>query len=417
MRQQCGFAFVAVLIWGTVLGVGILKPMSVHADTDIIPSVTVRERYDTNVYFAPPERLPPGTRLNDFVSTVGAGAQVLHKSREIEGSLTGQVDGNVYAYNRELNNLTVRATGDANLNNWVNQYVRGAKLGITERLRYTPEAPGLLTGIEASPVEGENAFESGVQGFRSSTFVNTTSLDGSYSVAKDLALQGRYAFFTRQQESVAATTGATFFNTVVHAWSIGPEFQFTPTDGVSLSYQPALITQTQSQASASPKIETYPHTLTTEYRKVMPNWRLGMGGGATLVQPANEVFPTGFINFSTNPERLVTFDLDFSRLVKPSTFQVSGALVSNIGRAQVIYRLSERLNLRGSVSYAMNESVPKGFAEYNNFSLSTGLNYKLTRTIGVDLSYNYYDYKTETETLDYRVLRNVWALMLTAEWR
>jgi len=409
---------VTVLVWGTLLGVGTLKPMSVHAETDIIPSIRVAERYDTNIYFAPPENIQPGTRLNDIVSTVGPGAQILHKSREVEASLTGRADVNIYAFTRDLNNISVRVRGEANLDNWVNQYVRGAQLRLTESLRYSPESPDFLEGKEGSPVQGDNAFDTGVQGFRSDTLRNTTSIDGAHSVTRDLALRGSYSFFTYRRSNVAeATSGSNFFNVDVHNWAVGPQYKLTPTDGISLLYSAAFITQTRLEGGASSKIENHTHTLGAGYDKTMPNWRFRMGGGATLVQPADEVVPTGFVHLTTNPERVLTLDLDFSRLVKGSTFQTAGVLISNIGRAGVIYRLSERLALLGNVFYAFNESIPKGAAEYNNLGLTATLTYKLTRTIGVEVRYNYYDYKTETPTLDYTVYRNQTWLVLTAEWR
>jgi len=95
---------------------------------------------------------------------------------------------------------------------------------------------------------------------------------------------------------------------------------------------------------------------------------------------------------------------------------VAGAIISNVGQAQVIHRLSERLALRGSANYAYNESVPERVVRFNTLTLSTGLNYKLTRTMLVDLFYEHTDFKTDSQTLDFTILRNVVGLSLTAQW-
>jgi hypothetical protein len=51
IRPLFWFAIAAVLIWGA------LPPVSVYAETNIVPWGTVRERYDSNVWRRPKELL------------------------------------------------------------------------------------------------------------------------------------------------------------------------------------------------------------------------------------------------------------------------------------------------------------------------------------------------------------------------
>ncbi len=417
IRPQYGFAIVTVLAWGTLLGAGILQPIFAHADTNVIPAVRASTRYDTNIYFTPPERLPPGTRINDIVSTVGAGAQVHHRSREVEASIIGGADLNAFVHNKGLNYVNTMLEGHAILDGWVNQLVRGAKLRVDERFRYTPESPGFVTGESAAAIE--DPFMRGIQGFRANTFANTASIEGSYPVTSALSFEGRYAFSARRTGSVLAVTeaGASFFNTQVHAWSVGPRYSLTPTDSISLSYRQALMNQTRAGVSTSPNIETNLQSLMAEYNRVMPDWTIRIGGGVALIEPAGITFPTAVIRFVMNPERATTLQLDLSRQAAPSFFLVAGALISNVGRAQVVQRLTERLKLQASASYAFNQSIPEGLAEFNNLTLSTGLSYNLTREMALELLYMYNDYKTETTTIDYQIYRNMLGLTLTAQWQ
>jgi opacity protein-like surface antigen len=48
---------------------------------------------------------------------------------------------------------------------------------------------------------------------------------------------------------------------------------------------------------------------------------------------------------------------------------------------------------------------------------TAGLNYKLTKTMVIDLYYNYNDFKTDTTTSSFEVLRNVVGFSLTAQWK
>jgi opacity protein-like surface antigen len=413
MRQQHRFAIVAVLVWGTLLGAGALKPGFVHADTVVIPTASISGRYDTNIFFAPPSRLPAGTRTDDFVSTVGGGAQVLHRSREVDAKIAGGVDFNVFAYNSGVNFVTTRLEGTANLDGWVNQFVRGAQLRVNERFRYTPESPGFFTGGAAG---AEDPFLRGIQGFRANTFLNTTSVDGSYPLDSTLSLQGSYSFSTRRVGSALAATGtgATFFDTDVHTWQAGPRWQVTPIDNIALLSQQSLISQSRSSGTTG-TFETLTQTLSVNYNRVMPDWTFSVVGGATLIEPSSRAYPTGSIRFSTHPERATTINLDLSRVTAPSIFLLGGAFISNVGRVQLVHRLSERLSLRGSANYAFNETIPSR-AKFNNLTLSTGLSYNLTRSMVVDLFYDHLDFKTDSAALDFTILRDVVGVSLTAQW-
>ena len=156
-------------LWHSSRG-GASWPSPVYGDTKIIPTAALSERYDTNVYFAPPELLAPGTRLSDFVTSLGGGVQLLHKSRDVEAGLTGGVNLNAYVYNPDLNFVGTSADAYAKLDGWVSRLAEGAKLQVSDRFQYTPEPPSFITARQAP---ADDAFSRGVQGFRANTFSNT----------------------------------------------------------------------------------------------------------------------------------------------------------------------------------------------------------------------------------------------------
>jgi len=422
IRQQCAFVIVTVLVLGTLLGAGSLQPGFVLAETRFIPSVVAAERYDTNIYFATKSQLPPGTRLDDFVTSVGGGAQLLHKSRDLEASLTAGADVNAFVYNTGVNFLTTRTEGYAILDGWVGRLAQGAQLRVDERFRYTPESPGFLTGAQGGG--GGDPFLRGIQGFRANTFAGTVSINGSYPVARGLALEGRYTFgLIRVGTAQAVTnTGAVYFNTTINSYTVGPRFDLTPVDSIFLSFQQSLLSQTDSGSGVGVGVQgananTNAQTLSAKYARVMPDWSFSFGGGVTLIEPASHAFTNGSMTITTNPERLTIVQLDLSRQAAPSFFLQAGALISNVGQVQITHLLSERLSLRGRLSYALNEGVPTtSGVQFTNITVSTGIGYKLTRTIDVGLFYDYTDFKNETPALSYTVLRNVVGFSLTGYW-
>jgi hypothetical protein len=289
-------------------------------------------------------------------------------------------------------------------------------LRVYDYFRYTPTSPGFLQGGKAGT---EDPFLRGIQSFRANTFSNTANAEGVYPVYRGLGVQGKYAFSLYRVGSILAATdtGATFFNTTVHTWSVGPRLELAHRDSIALLYQQSLINQETTSGTSAP-FNTNTQSLTANYTRVMTNWTFGVGGGVTLVEPASQAFPTGNIRISTNPERSTVVQLDLSRQAAPSFFLTAGAMISNVAQLQIIHRLEKHLTLRASANYGFNQSVPKeADTEFTNITLSAGLNYRVTKAISIDLYYDHNDFKTESPSINYVVLRDVVGLALTAEWR
>ncbi len=126
-----------------------MQPASVYAETQIVPLATLTGRYDSNIWFRPAELLPPGTQLDDFLTSVGGGAQVLYDSRNIQASLAGLGTFNAYLENTDRNFFGMDVKGSIGLDRWVDQYLRGASLRIVESLRYSPDPPAFLGGVRS----------------------------------------------------------------------------------------------------------------------------------------------------------------------------------------------------------------------------------------------------------------------------
>lgn len=410
--QQCGFVIVTVLIWGTV------QPVFVHAETRIIPSVALSERYNSNVFFAPPGTLAPGTRNRDFISTVAGGVQLLHRTRDVEASFTGGADYNRFVYNTDLHYVSTTANADARLDGWVGRLAEGARLSISERFRYTPEPPGFLAGAK-SQTGGDNPFARGTQGFRANSYSNTVSANGSYPVFRELSLQGSYSYsLFHVASSVPGTTpGATasFFNTKVNTWSVGPSLDLSTEEQIGLFFKQSFYNQT-SAANSGPSFSFNTQEGYANYTRKMQGWSVSLRGGATYLEPSSLVFPSGAVSFSTNPERSTYVQLDLSRQAAPSTFFVSGATISNVGQVSITHQLSDRLKLGGNANYSQSETVPIRSSKFQNITVSVGFNYMLTRTMAVDLSYSYTKFTIDQPGILHEVLRDLVAIQLTEQW-
>jgi hypothetical protein len=406
--REYGIAIFVLLAWVT------FQPISVHAETIIIPSLKFSEMYDTNIWFAPAELLPPGTRLDDFATSLGGRLEALYKEREIEASLAGGLDFNTYAYNTGLNYINTRVDAKAKLDSWLQRLAKGAQLRVADTFRYTPESPSFFTGVRPGVVE--DPFLRGIQSFRANTFANTGSVNVLYPIFRDISVDGRYSNSIIRVGSVlaASATGATFFDTTINTFAVGPQYKLTRIDSLTLSFERSQISQTVATGGAP--LETTTQSVITNYLRVGRDWQFGVSGGVTHVSQGDKAFPVGSIKLNTNPERVTGLRLSLSRMAGPSFFFVPGALISNVGQLAVSHRLSRLLTVQGNVNYGLNESVPPG-VKFTNFAAGMSLNYRLTKIFVLDLFYNYSDFHFDATTLKYEVPRNVVGFSVTAEWR
>lgn len=405
MRRLVRFAVAAVLIWGA------LPSVSVYAETKIVPWGDVRERYDSNVWNRPKELLRDVAgnvqQLDDFVSTVNGGLALRHDSRDIAADL--KVGGNYSAFvnNSNLNYFGATVRGTVGLDRWVDQYVRGAHLRVTQNLSYSPEQ-SFGRSTEVDGVEG------GLLTFRRSRLLNTTGFTGSYPLSRDVSLEGGYSFGLRKQ--TRRTEGgdvatATFFNTMSHTWFGGPRYNLTQNDSIAALYRQTLFTQERSEGSRT--FSTSLITLEGDYTKVFPEWTFAVRGGVTFVEPVGRTFPSGSIQVSTKPERDTVLTLTLAREALPSFFLQGGSRINHRAQVNISHRVYERLSISGNGGYALSQFFPNTDSQFQSINGGSQLEYKLTRNINGQIFYLFTDIDVEATALVYQVSRHQVGFMLS----
>lgn len=399
------FAFVIVLVWG------MFPAVSIQAETSIIPWGSVRERYDSNVFRRPKDLLRDAQgnapQLDDFVTDVRGGLALRHDSRNLEADL--KVGGNYSAFvnNSNLNFFGALLNGTVGLDRWAEQYVRGARLSVTQNLIFTPEQT-FGRSIQVDDVEG------GLLTFRRSRILNRTGLNGSYPLSRDVTLEGGYLFglrrLTRSTEG-GEVSGASFFNTMTHTWFGGPRYNLTRNDSVAAVYRQTFFTQERSGGGRT--FSTNIITLEGDYSKVFPEWQFTVRGGITFVEPVGRSFPSGSIRVRTKPERDTVLTLTLSREATPSYFLQGGARINHRAQVSISHRVYERLRVRGGGGYAFSQFFPNTDSTYQIVTGTSRLEYMLTRNITGEFSYIFTHINSDTTALEYQVSRHQVAFMLT----
>lgn len=381
-----------------------------EAELRIIPSVSLSERYDTNVFFAPPEFIPKGVKRDDFATILGTQLQLIETRREGFTKITAGVTGTGYANNPELNYVATQVDGVAKLDDLVGQVIDGARLTLADNFRYTPQPPGFLSGDKAPSVT--DPFIRGIQVYRANSITNTFSASAAYPLARALDLRGEYAFSFIRFGTPQLGTGIGFFDTNVHSWSVGPGFRITDHQNFNLSY---LSSRTDFAGSGS-RFEFETRGLAAEYQIRTPTWTAKINAGANLLDPGDRVFPIGAVSVIGKFPQMPTVQLMLTRTVAPLFFGTFGAMVSNVVSVSSQYDFSRLLSLTGSANYAVNESAPVKSTTFNSVGTSAALTYKVTRTWATTLSYEYSKLDGDLQGQPYVVDRHATMFSVTGRW-
>jgi hypothetical protein len=385
-----------------MLAIGSIAGMAVgsraQADTQYTPSVSLAQRYNSNVWNTAENRIPQGKQLWDLVTRLEAEVKILNKSRLGDTRVHAGVNGNAYAYNTDLAFVSTNVLASSDVSDWAHELLPGLKLRISDAFRYTPNQP--VFPIGQTPQQGvtpqqTDIFTSGIQPARANTWSNSLSTDGDYSFSRSAGLRANYTYSMLRVGRVFVTevtpSGTlSYFDTTAHNAAIGPTYTFDGGDTLFLKYNYLSVDQTRAGGSSS-SIQFTSQSIQPEYvTKIARDWTATIGAGATRVeQVGNRIFFSGGFSLTNEFDRQTQVSIDVSRRTAPSFFGTGGALISNVAQLSVSHGFSRvaRLTVRGN--YAYNESTAVQNFTSESINGSAVLDYNLTRDTKLSLSQEY----------------------------
>ena len=386
-------------------------PLLVHSDTRIIPSLTIAERYDSNVFFV------RGSNLDDFVTTVTPRITVEHTGQLISGTLTGTVTGEHYVKNPGLDYIAPSAAVNLNLDNVVGKIDRRAKLTVTDRFAATPQPLAFI-----GPQTGNDlpdSFVRGIQAARANTRTNMLMAIGAYELTQAASLQVTYMRSTREFGKTFATPAVGgFFNTTYQTITAGPQVRVTPFDTFGLNYQYLQSNSSSGtdQASINSGFSTQGGTVTWN-RILTQNLTANAAGGITVVGSGS----TQSVQYLANGQlqwehQNGSVKLLYSRAIFPSFFIVPTPLLSQVVSLSGTYNFTSHLSATGVVSYGVNEAIGPVQLRYESRSESVSLNYIINRWLTGIVTLRHSDFNTVTGGTEQTFDRNVIILSLRGTW-
>lgn len=400
-RCQCA----ATVILPLSVSMAMMNPGTVHGETTVTPSLTILERYDSNVYFI------PGRNLDDFVTVTSPLVRVDHDDHLVKGNVSAGLTASTYVKNPGLNYVAASGGATLSLDQMLERVVRGLSLEVTDSFRFTPETPAFLTSETGNQVPSSSVI--GIQAARADSFSNRGAAAANLVLSPTVGWQASYVHqLSRFGTSAATPPLGSFFNTTSQSVGTGPQWQVTPNDSVSLTYQ--YLKAVFSRSTGSGGFETSGGMIGWT-RIVTPQLTASASIGLTVFPSgAIQHLGNGRLDWKSNQDAV---HVQYSRSVVPSFFISGVPLVSDMVRATVTHKFTEQLS--GSImgSYAKNESVPAGILEFRSYTYGSHLSYDITSNISTTLSYSHSDFAQQFRSRSADFSRDQVMLSVHGEWK
>lgn len=384
---------------------------------EVTPSLCVSERYDSNVFFAPPSS---GLRRDDFVTNVNPMIRVTHNGDYASGYLRVGGFGETYIKNPDLNYLGTNNTLSLDLDKSIQRLLPKASLNVADTFSYTPLPPGFVNpaaGTSPSdPGNIQNVFAQGILGFRTNNVINSATVSTSYATTASTSLNASYNYAIIRFGSSPSTQGQNLFNTTSQTGTVGGAVRLSPVDALSAKYAHV---QTESTPSSPSTVSTSLlfklDSVTIGWsRTLTPNLKAEVGGGGILI---NSVQTTYAANAALVMNYLInTATISYAHTAFP-TFFGGGVMIGDTFIVSAIQKIDRQWQLAETVSYTHSSSAsglnPQTF---DSFVAGGDVQYWMTSNWSTGLSYSYSKFNSESGSTHRDFVRQLIMLSVKATW-
>lgn len=427
------------------LGVGVPGQGSGALGLRIIPLVTMSERYDSNIFFAPKLQ---GLDRQDWVTTVSPRLALQDNGRVIGTTLSVGAIGEYYAKNTGLSYVGYNAAGSLNVTGLLRRFIPEASLYVSGSYSYTPIPPAFMGGGagQANPAVGEeitsqlpvaDTYIRGIQSQRVNTTAYNGSMAGSINYSPNFYIQGSYGYAVASFGGAPAVTQQVsgyrplVTDTTTHSLSISPIYRLTAQDSVNFNYQYLKAEFGGNQGGFDS------HSATVGYQRALDDFFIARAyGGASLYSQdiggqqattsaasGQQVAFTG--GGSLTWARLSTrATLAYSIGLYPNYVGVPGVVLSSNLSMQGMQRVSDEVVAYVSLNYAENRPVGgqggqggQAGIEFRSYNTSESLSYRVSRSFFVTATHEWGLYTGNfTGQGEDKIIRNAVTVSLTKAW-
>jgi len=378
---------------GTEFG-GATDPSSIRVaeGLNVIPSVQISERYDSNVFFTPKSRLQ-GLTPEDFVTTVVPQVRGLYTDPEHGVKLNTVVGavGSYYVNNPGLSYIGANVGAVLDMSDLVSQWRPGAKWTVSDTFFYTPQPPAFLVGGQLG--QQTNPLVAGFQAYRTNTNSNSFNTRLELPLYKTVKLAGSYTNSFIHYGASQVPGAPTLISQDLHAYAAGLVKEVSLYDSVRVDF-----TGNEFDQGARGAFSARGGTLGWTHR-FTPTISLKATGGAQVlsgelngVQISSTIAPLGSLAIDWKDD--TTFlTLAYRSGIVPS-FQFQGAALLN---HSVTFNITQNTPIRDLVGFlGANYSVANEYGSNSGSAVSwttvggtAGLRYRVTQKLFLTMIYSY----------------------------
>ncbi len=382
--------------------------VQIRGGFQVIPSIAVGERYDSNVFL---QAKVTGVDRSDYVTTVVPQIRGIYGGSAMTVNATVGAIAEYYAKNTNFNYVGTNAALSLDLSPMLERLWKGMTFTVSDRFIYTPQPPSFLVGNQ----EGDTSspFLRGQQVGRVNVTSNTIGATLIAPVTQALSLTGGYSYgFLKFGTSEVQQAGA-LLNSTYQTFNIGMSLQLSLQDSVSLSYFDSVYRYEQTVGSFSSRGGRIGWT-----HLFSPNVTLTSSAGATVLQgqssgsgaQGSQGQSSGLSNVSTTvapqgtmaliwKDRTTSLSMAYGLAISPSYQFSAQPLLTNTVTFSVTQETPiQQLVGLASVNYGRGDEIGSksvNAVSYTSYAATGGILYKFTPQTFLNLTYQYanYDYQ------------------------
>jgi hypothetical protein len=388
---------------------------------EVVPSICVAERYDSNVFFRP---ATPGLQRDDFVTTVNPMLRINHNGEYASAVLSLGGFGETYIRNPGLNYIGTNDSLSLNLDNSIKRVLPNASLRLIDTFSYTPLPPGFVNPVAGTspgaPGNIQDVYAQGILGFRTNNLRNSGTVLASYATTALTSINASYSHAILRFGSTPSAGGidpnltpapTNLFNATTQTGTVGGTARLSEVDTVNVNYSHV---QSEFHRGATSSLFKIDSATIGWSRLLTPNLSAQVGGGGILISP-------GLTTYAANAALIINSEnnsatISYARSAFPG-FAGAGVLIGDRVSLSAIQKVNRQWQLSESASYVHSSRAGGLNAQtFDAFIAGGDIQYWMTSIWSTSLSYNYTKFTRESGSVNSDFDRHVIMLSVIASW-
>ena len=282
----------------------------VSAQTIIIPSLRVSERYDSNIFFTPTSLLGPNQQPEDFITTVTPQITMTHAGSLMRGSLSVGALVSKYLHNPDLDFTGYNAAGTLDLTQAANNVSqRMSSLTVRGTYQYTPSVTGAAVAGAREAAGGigtGQGLNNGLVANRAEIHRYNLGVTGGYRLTPTTTLGGSYDYSKLTFGIQSGGVNNPLFDTTGHLGSTTITTQISARDAVGATATMSHYIQEQSSGSSGQGTFTTISETLNWGRLWTQELRTSLAGGGIVTLPVGSAIPGQSVKSQFAPSATAT---------------------------------------------------------------------------------------------------------------